>query len=446
MTGPSETSGAPDPRLRELIAVREIVHAFLTADRPEDVFQFALERVSPLVGATFASVYVIDGESDTMRLAAAYNWPERYQRYLGHMRVKVGLGPSGEAVSDRRSVHVPDIQADESLAEWRESFTELGVRALVALPLQTRGKVLGAVTFYYADPVKVNAEEHGLLRIVADQMAATAEKASMIDQLRRTNAALVESNAELEKLYLESLEARRVKDEFLANMSHELRTPLTAVLGYTYLLQEGLSGPVTEEQRVTLTQVSAAGERLLLLIEDLLHLTTLRRGELKVELDRFDPRDALHEAVFDTVGLPKGVTLRVAEPEDVLPTMLSDRKRVVKVLASLLSNAYKFTEKGEITASVEVRGDMVYFAVRDTGIGISAELQGAMFEEFRQGDSSTTRRFGGSGLGLSLARQLARSLGGDISVQSAPREGSTFTVELPLEYAPDLADEAAARR
>ncbi len=425
--------------------MREIVHAFLTADRPEDVFQFALERVSPLVGASFASVYVIDGESDTMRLAAAYNWPERYQRYLGHMRVKVGLGPSGEAASDRRAVYVRDIQADESLAEWRESFTELGVRALVALPLQTRGKVLGAVTFYYADPVKVNAEEHGLLRIVADQMAATAEKASMIDQLRRTNAALSESNAELEKLYLESLEARRVKDEFLANMSHELRTPLTAVLGYTYLLQEGLSGPVTDEQRMTLAQVSGAGERLLSLIEDLLHLTTLKRGELKVDLDRFDPRDVLHEAVFDTMGLPKGVTLRVDVAEDVLPTMLSDRKRVVKVLASLLSNAYKFTEKGEVTASVDVRGEMVYYAVRDTGIGISADAQQAVFEEFRQGDGSTTRRFGGSGLGLSLSRQLTRSLGGDISVVSAPLEGSTFTVELPLEYAPDLADEAAAR-
>ncbi|MEP6692698.1 MAG: HAMP domain-containing sensor histidine kinase, partial [Gemmatimonadaceae bacterium] len=347
---------------------------------------------------------------------------------------------------ERRVVHVRDVDADESLGEWREVSREMGFRSLVALPLQTRRRVLGAVTFYYADPVAVHAEDHGLLRIVADQMAATAEKASMIDELRRANAALVESNGELERMYLESLEARRVKDEFLANMSHELRTPLTAVLGYTYLLQEGISGPVTDEQRVTLAQVSAAGERLLGMIQDLLDLTTIKRGELRVDLERFDPRDALHEAVFDTIGLPKGVALRIEAADGPMPVMVSDRKKVVKILANLIGNAYKFTQAGEVTCSVEPRGDLIQFAIRDTGIGIAPELQQMVFDEFRQADSSTTRRFGGSGLGLSLSRQLVRSLGGEIRLESTLHEGSTFTVELPVEYAPDLATEAEALR
>ena len=294
-----------DTAIRELVAVREIVHAFLTADRAEEVFQFALDRVSPLVGASFASVYLVERGDEVMRLAAAHNWPERFRPFLGEMRVRLGRGPSGEAASDRRIVQVPDVFADASLADWQDVASEMGFRAIIALPLQTRTGVLGAVTFYFSETERFDRVERGLLRIVSDQMAATAEKASLIEELRRANAALVESNAELERQYVAALEARRLKDEFLANMSHELRTPLTAVLGYTYLIQEGLAGPLTEEQRTTLAQVTSASERLLTLIDDLLDLTSLKRGEATVHIDTFDPYDALREAVGSATGTPK---------------------------------------------------------------------------------------------------------------------------------------------
>ncbi len=423
--------------IRELVAVREIVHAFLTADHPQEVFQFALERVSPLVGATFASIYMIEGADDVMHLVAAYNWPERFRPFLGEMRVRLGLGPSGRAASERRAIYVPDVFANASLTDWQDVATELGFRALVALPLETRGRVLGAVTFYFADTAPLGAEERGLLQIVAEQMAATAEKSAMIDELRRTNAALLESNAELERQYLAALEARRLKDEFLANMSHELRTPLTAVLGYAYLLQEGLSGPLSPEQRKTVEQMTHASERLLQLIEDLLELTALKRGDVQLTVEAFDPRDAVRAAVDATPGPPAGVALRIERyPGDTI-WMRSDRKKVVKILVNLLSNAFKFTAQGEVVAAVEVSKDVVRFAVRDTGIGISAESHRVVFEEFRQVDGSRTRQYSGSGLGLALSRQLARLLGGDIELTSAPNEGSSFTLELPLEYQPD---------
>ena len=115
--GPEST----DSGLRELIAIREIVHAFLTADRPEEVFQFALDRVSPLVGASFACVYLVDGASELMRLAAVHNWPERFAPFLGEMRVRLGFGPSGEAASERRVIEVPDVHADPSLEDWAEA-------------------------------------------------------------------------------------------------------------------------------------------------------------------------------------------------------------------------------------------------------------------------------------------------------------------------------------
>jgi signal transduction histidine kinase len=424
------------------MAVREIVRAFLTADRPEEVFQFALDRVGPLVGASFASVYLIDGASELMRLAAAYNWPERFRPFLGHMRVRLGAGPSGEAASERRAIEVPDVFADPALHDWQEVATELGFRALVALPLQSGNRTLGTVTFYFAETGGLNAEVRGLLRIVADQMAATAEKASLIDELRRANAALIDSNAELERQYVAALEARRVKDEFLANMSHELRTPLTAVMGYIGLMQEELSGPLTEDQRDTLTQVKGASERLLALIEDLLELTTLKRGDAELRVETFDPRDALREVVETTPGRPPQVDVEVSAPEVLLPLARTDRRKLVKILTILLSNAYKFTPRGTVRVALEVRNGRAAYHVQDTGIGVAPEAREMIFEEFRQADGSHTRRYGGSGLGLALARRLARLLGGDLDLTSEVGAGSTFTVELPLECDPQAAARA----
>lgn len=427
--GPDST----DSGVRELIAIREIVHAFLTADRPEDVFQFALDRVGPLVGASFACVYLVDGTSELMRLAAVHNWPARYAPFLGEMRVRLGFGPSGEAASERRVIEVPDVFADSGLEGWAEVAHELGFRAIVALPLQTGEGVLGAVTFYFAAAGAISAETRALLRMVADQMAATAQKARLIEDLRRANGALLETNAELERQYVALLDARRVKDEFLANISHELRTPLTAVMGYLALMEEGLAGPVTAEQLRTLTQVKSSSQHLLDLIGDLLELTTLKRGGLEVFASAFDVRDPMRDAVAATRGRAEQVAIRVSEPE-IGAIMVSDRRKITKMLVALLSNAYKFTAEGEIRLSVQVADGRVSYRVQDTGIGVPEDMRTVVFEEFRQADGSSTRRYGGSGLGLSLAQRLARLLGGQIHLDSTTGAGATFRVELPLEH------------
>ncbi|MBI1809589.1 MAG: GAF domain-containing sensor histidine kinase, partial [Gemmatimonadetes bacterium] len=421
---------------RELLAVREIVHAFLRADRPEEVFQFALDRVSPVVGASFASVYLVDGASELMKLAAAFNWPEKMRPWLGEIRVRVGFGPSGEAASERRAIEIPDVFADPDLEDWHDVAREIGFRAIVALPLQTASRVLGTVAFYFTDAGEFTAEKRGLLRIVADQMAATAEKAELIDQLRRANAALVESNAELERQYLAVVEARRVKDEFLANVSYELRTPLTAVMGYLSLLHEQVSGPLSTEQADEVAHARAASERLLEVVDALLEYTALRRGTLEVTAEDFDPRVPLRDAIRAAKGLADGVQLVAEEPVLALPPVHSDRRKITRILVSLLSNAFKFTTEGEVRVSVGVANGRVEYRVIDTGIGIDPANQAVVFDEFRQVDGTATRRFGGSGLGLALSRGLARLLGGDITLESAPGQGSTFTVSLPLDVTP----------
>ena len=414
-----------DAGVRELMAVREIAKALLTANHPGEVYELALQHVSPIVGASLACVYVMDG-GDTMRLAAAHNWPKRYAKFLDDMRVRMGSGPSGTAAALRQVVEVPDVFEDPALEDWRDVAKELGFRSLVALPLQTASGVHGAVTFYFSGSTAMTADARGLLRVVADQMAAAAEKARLIEELRG-------SNAELERQYAAVVEARRLQDEFLANVSHELRTPLTSVLGYLSLIEEGAAGPVTTEQRETLSEVKASSERLLALIGDLLDLTSLKRSELIVTSTSFDPREALKDALNAAGPRKGGVALNV-ENLGAIALMTSDKAKVTRLLTAILANAFKFTEQGEVRVAMEADGDRFAFRVSDTGVGISPEAQQFVFDEFRQEDGSATRRFGGSGLGLALARQLARLLGGDVTLSSTTGQGSTFVVDLPLIY------------
>jgi signal transduction histidine kinase len=419
--------------LRELMAVREISHAFLTAERPEDVYQLALDRVSPLVGATFACVYLIDEGSELMRLAAVHNWPDRYARFLGQMRVRLGFGPSGEAASERRTIEVLDLFADPTLEDWHEVATELGFQSFAALPLQTAHAVHGTLTFYFASSKLVSAGTRHLMRTVADQMAATAERARMIEDLRKANAALTASNNKLERQYAEIVEARRVKDEFLSNVSHELRTPLTAVIGYISIMQDGLAGPITDEQRNTLEQVKDSSEQLLTLINDLLDLTALKRGAAEATTAEVDPRDPLRDALAAAKGKRDTVALEIDEPH-IVPSMKTDRRMIAKALKALIENAFKFTREGKVRVSVEVTAEHVVYSVEDTGVGIPEESRKVVFDEFRQADGGFTREFGGSGLGLSLARRLARLVHGDVTLASSSSEGSTFKLDVPVRH------------
>lgn len=181
---------APPAADADVALLRDLAHTLLRAERADEAFQFALDRTCPGVGASFASVFTLDGASELMRLVAAHAWPDRWRPWLGEMRVRVGFGPSGEAVSERRPIEVPDVLADPGLEDWREVAEELGFRALVALPLVTNAAVVGAATFYFARPGAPEPRVRQLLRAAADLMAAIAEKATLQDRLRRAEAAL----------------------------------------------------------------------------------------------------------------------------------------------------------------------------------------------------------------------------------------------------------------
>jgi signal transduction histidine kinase len=424
------------PALRELQAAQEIAHAFLTADGPIEVYRLALERVSRLVGAAFGCVFLREGESahgELLRVVAAYNWPQAYAVYLSQMRVRLGNGPTGCAVAENRAMEVFDIFTDPALEDWWEVARELGFSSSVSLPITTGEGPIGAITFYFETRDELSDADRSLLRLVADQLSATAEKAHLIEDLKRANERLREQNLELEVRYREAEEARRLKGEFLANVSHELRTPLTAILGYTYLLREGLSGPLSEEQGSAVEKVEQAGNALMGLINDLLDLTNLKLGRSPAEPETCDAVLLARTALSTLPAPPPGVQVQAELPSAPIP-LFTDPGQVVRILTNLLSNAVKFTPTGRVTLRArreEEPAPVVAWEVEDTGIGIPPEDQERIFDEFRQVDGSATRRYGGTGLGLALSRGFARQLGGEVTLRSTPGEGSVFTLTLP---------------
>lgn len=425
-------------RHRELEVVQEIAHAFLTASSPLEVYRLALARVTPIVGASFSSVFLRDASDPTLlKLECAQNWPQVSARYLGELRVRVGLGPTGRAVAEQRSIEVENVFADPVLREWWVPANELGFASLAALPLVVDGQAVGALSFYFAEPHSFEEEELRLFALTADQLAATWSRARLIQELRVANEELQRRNEQLTDRVSETEGAKRLKDEFLANVSHELRTPLTSILGYAYLLSAGQTGQLNDKQAAAITKIDTSANVLLRLITDLIDLSQLKLGRMELCLLPDDAVRLTERTIRETGPPPDGVAFELAAPAESV-SLVTDGDKVIKILRNLLTNAFKFTAEGAIRMTVarrdEPSGSFVEWVLSDTGIGIAGGELDAIFDEFRQVDGSSTRLYGGAGLGLALSRRLARLLGGDIVARSEPGQGSTFTLRLPVTH------------
>ncbi len=228
--------------------------------------------------------------------------------------------------------------------------------------------------------------------------------------------------------------ANTAKSNFLAVMSHELRTPLSAIIGYEELLADGITGPVNEAQKHQLGRVKASAQHLLHLIDQILSYSRVDAGREVVQPEDVDANEIAHDAatLVEPLAREKGLPLEVIPTGYALP-MSTDSGKVRQILVNLLSNAVKFTPAGRVTLIVQHDGGIVSYVVRDTGIGIADEHRDQIFDAFWQVEQPSTRRVGGTGLGLSVTRRLAQLLGGDVVVASRVGEGSAFTVTLPLE-------------
>ena len=255
-------------------------------------------------------------------------------------------------------------------------------------------------------------------------------------RLERQKADLLEAQDELAANAARLEQSSRYKSEFLANMSHELRTPLNSSLILARLLQENRTGNLTEEQVRYAETIHASNSDLLVLINDILDLSKVEAGQIAIDSGTV-PVDSMLQSLremFEPMAAAKHLQFSVERAPGVPETFVTDGQRVTQILRNLLSNALKFTEHGEVALTVAAGdADMLRFDVRDTGIGIAADKLELIFEAFQQADGSTSRHYGGSGLGLSISREFARLLGGRVSVASEPGKGSVFTLWLPLQ-------------
>ena len=255
-----------------------------------------------------------------------------------------------------------------------------------------------------------------------------------IDDLKRSEKRLKALNVSLKRARDDANAANAAKSAFLATMSHEIRTPLNGVLG---MAQAMARDELSDRQRERLTVVRQAGETLLALLNDLLDLSRIEAGRLELEDGLIDIESLMTgvQATFTTLASEKDVSFQLAVSPKALGLWRGDPTRVRQVVYNLVSNAVKFTARGEVRVAVRREGGALVFEVADTGPGIAEDRLGSLFHKFVQEDASTTRRYGGSGLGLAICRELATLMGGEVGVVSSVGEGSTFTVRLPLSRA-----------
>ncbi|SAK91294.1 multi-sensor hybrid histidine kinase [Caballeronia temeraria] len=287
-------------------------------------------------------------------------------------------------------------------------------------------------------------EERG--RALQDSQARLEQQQAELEQtnvqleehtqhLERQKAELLQAQQELTANALEMERASQYKSEFLANMSHELRTPLNSSLILAKLLQDNKPGNLSDEQVRYAATIHSSNSDLLSLINDILDLSKVEAGQMDVQFAPVSVDSILQtlQQSFAPVAGSKGVEFVTAHGENVPQYFVTDSQRLLQVLRNLLSNAFKFTERGRVTVAVERAGDnALRFDVRDTGIGIAREKQDMIFRAFQQADGTTSRKYGGSGLGLSISREFSRLLGGSVAVSSELGQGSVFSVTLPI--------------
>jgi len=381
-----------------------------------------LARLAVPTLADWCTIDLLDAEGNIQRVAVenldrkkAAAAADLARRRL--TRVETGRGVAA-VIRGGRSRLIPEVTPEilESFSEGPAQLRilrELGIASVMIVPLIAGGKTLGAISFVSVESGR---------RYSVDDLELAEELAS--------RAALAIENSRLQS---ESQAATEAKSDFLAVVSHELRTPLTAIIGYAELLQLGVPEPVTSGQQEQAERIEISARHLLQLIEEILTLVTLESGESRLREEEVLINDLLDRAVgiVEPMARAKGLVIAISHAKGD-PVLLTDTDKLLQVLLNLLSNAIKFTERGEIGFAARLEDESVVLEVRDTGIGLGPEHQRQVFEPFWQVERPITRRAGGTGLGLTIARRLCDLLGGEISMESELGVGSTFAVRVPL--------------
>jgi hypothetical protein len=409
--------------VQELQALGEVSQALSSTLDLETVLSTIASRASQLAGTDSCTVYEYDEQTEALVFRATHNLADEVVAVMQRTPIRRGEGVGGRMAVTHEPVQVADIaEVGAYSGSLRDVLLRTGSRAVLGIPLLREDHLIGGLTVTRRTPGVFPNQVIDLLRTFASQSALAIQNARLFREIE-------DKGRQLEA-------ADRHKSEFLANMSHELRTPLNAIIGYSEMLQEDAADLGAEQFTDDLGKINAAGKHLLELINAVLDLSKIEAGKMELYLESFDVARLVHDiaAVIQPLAAKNANRLEVRCP-DTVGIMHADLTKTRQALFNLLSNACKFTERGTVSLSVDRQTsdgqDWLAFSVHDTGIGMTSEQLGRLFEAFTQADAATTRRYGGTGLGLALSRRLCRMMGGDVTAESESGRGSTFTIRLP---------------
>jgi signal transduction histidine kinase len=405
----------------ELKALGEVGQAVSSTLDLDTVLTTVVSRAVQLSGTSGGVIYEYDEGTQKFRLRASHRIEEGLVQVLQAAPIRLGEGATGRAAATHAPFEVPDILDDRQLGATRirSALAQLGYRSVLAVPLLLEQRIMGALTVWRREIGNFAPEVVNLLQTFAAQSVLAIQNARLFREIE-------EKSRQLEA-------ASHHKSAFLANMSHELRTPLNAILGYTELIQDNIYGEVPGRIREVLERLEKSGRHLLGLINDVLDLSKIEAGQMTLSLSEYSMKEVVQSVVtgVEALAAEKRLALKVSLPPD-LPPARGDERRLTQVLLNLVGNAIKFTEAGEVRVEVSASDGALRVSVSDTGPGITVADQPMVFEEFRQVDSSGTRKKEGTGLGLSIAKRIIEMHGGRIGVESTVGVGSTFWFTLPV--------------
>jgi GAF domain-containing protein/CheY-like chemotaxis protein/HAMP domain-containing protein len=406
----------------ELRALGEVSQAVNSTLELETVLSTIVTKAVQLSNTDAGAIYVYDHAQREFHLRATYGMDQELigtlrQQHIGMDEPNVAL-----AFAQNEPIQVADLREDAPSAA-NEIVLRAGYRARLLAPLSRGEETVGMLVVRRRAPGAFPQNTVDLIKTFAAQSVLAIQNARLFHEIE-------DKSRELEV-------AGEHKSQFLANMSHELRTPLNAIIGYSELLHEDVADLGEENLGRDLKKIEGAGRHLLGLINDILDLSKIEAGKMDVFLEDVDIGPLLEEVrtLIAPLAEKNGNTLEFGAAAS-LGSMRTDRTKLKQSLLNILSNGSKFTHNGRLTLAAErfeADRPMVRFAVSDTGIGMTEEQLGRLFQAFSQADASTTKKYGGTGLGLAISRRFCQLLGGDIAVASRPGEGSTFTITLPVE-------------
>ncbi len=408
--------------LAELRALGEVVKAVNSSLDLERVLATIVTHAVQLAQAREGTLYEIDTASGLFEPRASFGVSSAMAESLRDAKIQSGDTLVGRCLTALAPVQMTDVAQGDGY-RLRGLMEREGVRSILAVPLMREDQAIGALVIRRREAGEFPASLVELLQTLAAQSVLAIRNARLFREIQEKSEELAA--------------ASRHKSRFLANMSHELRTPLNAIIGVTEMMLEDARDLKRDDQVEPLDQVLYAGRHLLVLINELLDLSKIEAGRMELHLESFEIAPLVEETVKTVRPLASANRNEMELTCAAAGMMHADQTRVRQTLLNLLSNANKFTEGGKVT--VEVRrtpgegGAWITIAVTDTGIGMTPEQVGRLFQDFEQADASTTRKYGGTGLGLAISRRFCQMMGGDISVTSKLGHGSTFTIRLPAE-------------